>query len=57
MGCDVIDRIENRGIEQGMEQVALLMRKLFAQNRIEDIRKACKDRHYCKQLLKEFGIG
>ncbi len=60
MGCDVIDKIFNRGFEegvkQGMEQVALLMRKLFAQKRIEDIRKACKDRDYLMQLMKEFGI-
>ncbi len=64
MGCDVIDKIYNRGFEkgfeegvkQGMEQVALLMRKLFAQKRIEDIRKACKDREYLMQLMKEFGI-
>ncbi len=56
MGCDVIDKIFNRGFEQGMEQVALLMRKLFAQKRIEDIRKACKDRDYFMQLMKEFGI-
>ncbi len=60
MGCDVIDKIFNRGFEegvkQGMEQVALLMRKLFAQKRIEDIRKACKDREYLMQLMKEFGI-
>ncbi len=84
MGCDVIDKIYNRGFEkgykqgfeegfkqgfeegfnqgfeegfkEGLEQVALLMRKLFAQKRIEDIRKACKDRDYFMQLMKEFGI-
>ncbi len=68
MGCDVIDKIYNRGFEkgykqgfeegvkQGLEQAALLMRKLFAQKRIEDIRKACKDRDYFMQLMKEFGI-
>ncbi len=72
MGCDVIDKIFNRGFEkgykqgfeegykqglkEGMEQAALLMRKLFAQKRIEDIRKACKDRDYFMQLMKEFGI-
>ena len=69
MGCDVIDKIYNRGFEKGfkqgfeegfkqeMEQVALLMRKLFAQKRIEDVKKACKDRQYLMQLMKEFGIG
>ena len=76
MGCDVIDKIVNRGfkqgfeegykqgfeegfkqgVEEGMEQAASLFRKLLAQNRIEDLKKACKDRQYFMQLLKEFGI-
>ena len=64
MGCDVIDKIYNRGFEkgfkqgfeEGMEQAALLFRKLLARNRIEDVKKACKDRQYFMQLLKEFGI-
>ncbi len=68
MGCDVIDKIFNRGFEQGfeegfkqgqeegMEQVALLMKKLFAQKRIEDVKKACKDKQYLMQLMKEFDI-
>ena len=60
MGCDVIDKIVNRGFkqgfEEGMEQAASLFRKLLAQNRIEDLKKACKDRQYFMQLLKEFGI-
>ena len=64
MGCDVIDKIFNRGFEkgfkqgfeEGMEQAALLMRKLLAQKRIEDLKKACKDKQYLMQLLKEFGI-
>lgn len=56
MGCDVIDKIYNRGFEEGMEQAALLFRKLLARNRIEDAKKACKDKQYFMQLLKEFGI-
>ena len=56
MGCDVIDKIYNRGFEEGMEQAALLFRKLLAQKRIEDAKKACKDRQYFMQLMKEFGI-
>ncbi len=66
--CDVIDRIENRGIEkgrkegrvegrqEGRQEINLLMKKLFAQKRFEDAQKATEDTEYCTQLLKEFAI-
>ncbi|MDO4840945.1 MAG: hypothetical protein Q3990_09785, partial [Desulfovibrionaceae bacterium] len=54
--CDVIDRIENRGIDKGIDKLALLMKKLFDQNRIEDAKKVSEDKEYCKKLLKEFAI-
>ncbi len=64
MGCDVIDRIINRGIEKGRqeginigdENLALLMKKLFAQKRIEDAQKASESKEYRMQLMKEFAI-
>ncbi len=58
--CDVIDKIENRGIakgrEEGIDELALLMKKLFAQNRIDDAKKVSEDKQYCMQLLKEFAL-
>ncbi len=66
--CDVIDRIVNRsrkegreegreeGIDIGIDKLTLLMKKLFDQNRIEDLKKISEDKKYCKQLLKEFAI-
>ena len=52
--CEVLDRIENCGIDKGKAegrikgrtQVMALMKKLFEQNRIDDDR-----------LLKELGIN
>ena len=63
--CDVLDKVENRGIAKGkiegeMEgkaQVTTLMKKLFEQNRIDDAKKASEDAAYCDRLLKELGIN
>lgn len=63
--CDVLDKVENRGIAKGkiegeMEgkaQVTTLMKKLFEQNRIDDAKKASEDAAYCDRLLKGFGIN
>ena len=38
--CDVLDKVENRGKAEGANSVALLMKKLFDQNRIEDAKRA-----------------
>ncbi len=66
--CEVLDRIENRGIAKGKaagivlgkaegENVILtLMQKLFAAGRIEDAEKASNDKSYCAKLLAEFGL-
>lgn len=63
--CDVLDKVENRGIAKGKiegemggkAQVTTLMKKLFEQNRIDDAKKVSEDAAYCDRLLKEFGIN
>ncbi len=63
--CDVLDKVENRGIEKGIakgesrgeNKMALLVKKLLDQNRIDDAKKASEDAAYCDRLLKEFGIN
>ena len=67
--CDVLDKVENRGIAKGIEKgkaegkiegedtLALLMKKLFDLNRIEDAKRASESKEYRTQLMKEFGIG
>lgn len=46
-----------KGIEKGHDDFALLMQKLFAQNRMEDAKRAAEDRAYREALMKELKIG
>mgnify|MGYP001513643685 FL=1 len=59
--CDVLDKEENRGIAKGKAEgedtLALLMKKLFDQNRIEDAKRASEDKEYRTRLMKELGIS
>ena len=67
--CDVLDKVENRGIAKGIakgkaegkiegeDTLALLMKKLFDQNRIEDAKRASEDETYRDKLMKELGIN
>lgn len=63
--CDVLDKVENRGIAKGKAEgkiegedtLALLMKKLFDQNRIEDAKRASADKEYRNRLMKELGIS
>lgn len=51
--CDVLDWAVNKG----EDQVALLMKKLFDANRIEDAKRASQDKEYRNKLLKELKIA
>ena len=67
--CEILDKIENRGIEKGIEkgkaegnaegksQMADLMKILLTENRIEDAKRAAEDPAYCDELMKQYGIG
>ena len=63
--CEILDKIENRGIEKGKAegnaegkcQMADLMKRLLAENRIEDAKRAAEDLAYCDELMKQYGIG
>ena len=67
--CEILDKIENRGIEKGIEkgkaegnaegksQMADLMKILLTENRIEDAKRAAEDLAYCDELMKQYGIG
>ena len=70
--CDVLDKVESRGIAKGIakgvakgkaegeiegkNQMALLVKKLLNQGRIDDVKRASEDEVYRDQLIKEFGI-
>ena len=67
--CDVLDKVESRGIEKGIEKgiakgesrgenkMALLVKKLLDQNRIDDVKRASEDEKSRAELMKEFGIS
>ncbi|MCM1123026.1 MAG: hypothetical protein NC416_10610 [Eubacterium sp.] len=51
--CEVLDRIENRGLQKGQDIILSLNHYLFANNRIDDLKKATEDEVYRKKLLAE----
>ena len=62
--CDVLDKVESRGIAKGIvkgesrgeNKMALLVKKLLDQNRIDDVKRASEDEKSRAELMKEFGI-
>ncbi len=55
--CDVLDKVENKGEIKGKNQMALLVKKLLDQSRIEDVKRASEDETYRDKLMKELGIN
>ncbi len=51
--CEVLDRVENRGIQKGEDTILALMNYLLSNNRAEDAKKATEDRAYRNKLLTE----
>ena len=55
--CDVLDKVENKGKAEGKiegkNQMALLVKKLLDQSRIEDVKRASEDKTYRDKLMKE----
>ena len=58
-------KVENRGIEKGIakgesrgeNKMALLVKKLLDQNRIDDVKRASEDEKSRAELMKELGIN
>ena len=55
--CEVLDKVENRGKAEGENKMALLVKKLLDQNRIDDIKQVSENEEYRAKLMKEFGIN
>ena len=55
--CEVLDRVESRGIQKGIIQgedtILALMNYLLSNNRTEDAKKATEDKAYRNKLLTE----
>ncbi len=58
--CEVLDRIENRGIQKGIEKgedtILSLMKYLLSTGRLDDARRATEDKAYRNQLLDEISL-
>ena len=70
--CEVLDRIENRGIQKGIEKgiekgikkgiekgedtILSLMKYLLSNGRMEDARRATEDKAYRSKLLDEISL-
>lgn len=55
--CEVLDRVEDRGIQKGIMQgedtILSLMNYLLSNGRTEDARRATEDKAYRNKLLTE----
>ena len=45
-----------KGLEQGMDRMAVLTARLLKEKRLDDLQRVTEDKAYCEQLLKEYGI-
>ena len=51
--CDVLDKVENNGIEKGEDSAFSLVSYLLSHNRLDDLKKATEDNSYRDKLMKE----
>ena len=62
--CEVLDRVENRGIQKGIEKgiekgedtILSLMKYLLSNGRLEESRRATEDKAYRSKLLDEISL-
>lgn len=58
--CEVLDRVENRGIQKGIAQgedtILSLMKYLLSNGRLDDARRATEDEAYRSKLLDEISF-
>lgn len=58
--CEVLDKVENRGIEKGLalgeERLAGLINKLLADGRTEEIALVTSNKKTRNKFYKEYGI-
>ena len=54
--CELLDKYENRGIQQGELRFASLIEKLLQSNHMDDLQKAVSNKGYRNRLYEEFDI-
>ncbi len=55
--CEVLDRVENKGMEKGEDMVTLLVKKLLDSGRLDDVKRITEDKEYRRKLLQELSIS
>lgn len=54
---EVLDKIEQRGWQNGENAIALLIQKLLEMGRMDDIKKVAENKDYRHRLMKELSIS
>ena len=53
---EVLDRIENKGINKGVDLMGKLMSILLREKKYTDAERASQDRTFCDQLMQQYGL-
>ena len=56
LGQMIYDDGVEKGMEKGMDRMAMLTSQLLKEKRLDDLQKATEDKEYCEQLMKEYNI-
>ena len=56
LGQMIYDDGVEKGMEKGMDRMAMLTSKLLKEKRLDDLQKATEDKEYYEQLIKEYNI-
>lgn len=52
----IFDDGVEKGKQDGMDRMAMLISKLLKEKRLNDLQKATEDKGYCEQIMKEYHI-
>ena len=53
LGQMIFDDGVEKGKQDGMDRMAMLISKLLKEKRLNDLQKATEDKGYCEQIMKE----
>ena len=56
LGQMIFDDGVEKGVEKGMDRMAMLTSRLLKEKRLDDLQKATEDKEYYEQLIKEYNI-
>ena len=56
LGQMIFDDGVEKGVEKGMDRMAMLTSRLLKEKRLDGLQKATEDKEYYEQLIKEYNI-